>query len=224
MTDRAEDKTEFFAGVMRAAAQIGWRRASLADIAQETGLSLAELHDTYGGKPAILAAFVGYVDSQVLSGGGDDPAMSEVSARDRLFDVMMRRFETLEPFKDGIAAIAKDAPSAGPMALLCGAARTLKSMAWMLEAAGISSAGFVGRVRAKGLAAVYAATFSVWLRDKSEDMADTMAALDKNLARAERFAGMLDGSRRWGRKDDGADGTVDGDIAPDDSAAAPSQA
>ena len=212
MTMKASDKPQFFAGVMQAAAAHGWPRLTLADIAAATGMSLAELHESYGGKGAILGAFVDHVDSQVLAGGGADDEMVEVSARDRLFDVMMRRFDALQPHKDGIAAIARDMPAAGPMALLCGAGRTLKSMAWMLEAAGIGSAGFKGKLRAKGLAAVYAATFGPWLRDKSEDMADTMAALDRNLARAERVAGFLDGSRRWGRP--GAPGPEEDGLTP----------
>lgn len=206
MAKKSDDKAEFFAAVMRVAAQVGWRRASLADIALETGLSLADLHDGYGGKPAILRAFVDHIDSQVLQGGDADPAMAEVSARDRLFDVMMRRFETLEPYKDGIAAIARDAPASGPVAVLCGAARTLKSMAWMLEAAGISTAGLRGDVRTKGLAMVYASTFGRWLRDKTEDLSDTMAALDRNLARAERCASVFEGGRRRRPQDQGEPG------------------
>ncbi len=201
MTRKANEKPDFFAGVMQAAAAHGWHRATLADIAAATGLTLTELHERFGSKGAILGAFVDHIDRQVLAEGaaGDDGEMVEVSARDRLFDVMMRRFDALQPYRDGIAAITRDMPAAGPVALLCGAGRTLRSMAWMLEAAGIGSAGFRGKLRAKGLAAVYAATFGPWLRDRSEDMADTMAALDKNLARAERVAGFLDGSRRWGR-------------------------
>ncbi len=98
MAKKLDPTPKFFAGVMRVAAQVGWRRATLADIAAETGLSLAELHDTQGGKAAILGAFVDHVDSLVLKGGGADPYMAEVSARDRLFDVMMRRFDALEPY------------------------------------------------------------------------------------------------------------------------------
>ena len=63
----------------------------------------------------------------------------------------------------------------------------LRSLAWMLEVAGIGSGGFSGSARVKGLAVVYAATFATWLRDETEDMSKTMAALDRNLARAERF-------------------------------------
>ena len=57
----------------------------------------------------------------------------------------------------------------------------------MLEAAGLSSSGLIGALRAKGLALVYGEAFRVWLGDDSKDMAKTMAALDRALRRAERI-------------------------------------
>jgi hypothetical protein len=77
----------------------------------------------------------------------------------------------------------------------------LRSLAWMLEAAGIGTGGWAGACRVKGLAVLYAATFGAWLRDETEDMGKTMAALDKNLGRAERFASTF-AFRRAGGKDD----------------------
>ena len=55
----------------------------------------------------------------------------------------------------------------------------------MLEAAHISASGMAGIVRTKGLAAIYLAVMPVWLNDDSEDMAATMATLDKRLGQAE---------------------------------------
>lgn len=66
-------------------------------------------------------------------------------------------------------------------------------MSWMLEAAGIASAGPLGLLRAKGLLAVWLAVLRVWLLDESPDLAPTMAALDRHLRRAEQFAVRLDG-------------------------------
>ena len=107
--------------------------------------------------------------------------------RDRLFDVLMRRFDALKPHRAGLAAVAKEMGGIGVGDAICGAQRMMRSLAWMLEAAGIGSGGMAGSLRVKGLAVVYAATFSTWLKDDSEDMAKTMAALDKNLDRAERW-------------------------------------
>ena len=65
--------------------------------------------------------------------------------------------------------------------------------AWMLEAAGIGSGGLAGRMRAAGLAVVYARAFRAWLEDDSADLGKTMAALDRGLAQAERWASVLPG-------------------------------
>jgi hypothetical protein len=63
-------------------------------------------------------------------------------------------------------------------------------MVWMLAAAKIPSAGLSGLARAKVLGAVYASVMPTFLRDEGEDLAKTMAALDKALRRAAPFLGL----------------------------------
>ncbi len=188
------------AAAMEVAVGIGWRRAALADIAAAAGMSLGELHAHFADKAAMLRGIVELADRKVLAGAAEpDP---ESSARDRLFDVLMRRFDVLKPYREGLAAVAREGGGVGVGDAICGAQRMLRSLAWMLEAAGIGTGGWAGACRVKGLAVVYAATFSTWLRDESEDMSKTMAALDKNLGRAERFANTF-AFRRAGGKDEG---------------------
>jgi len=165
------------------AAERGWRRTSLADIAAAAELPLAELYRLYPSKGAILAAFVARIDRAMLEGG----ATEGEGARDRLFEALMRRFEALGPHRAGVEAILRDC-GADPLATLCGAKRLLRSMAWVLEAAGIPAQGIAGRVRAKALAGLYLATLRVWLGDESADLSRTMANLDKGLHRLERMA------------------------------------
>jgi AcrR family transcriptional regulator len=167
------------------AAERGWRRVSLGDIAAAAKLPLAELYRLYPSRTAILAAFVRRIDETVLEGGEAEGA----TPRERLFDLLMRRFEALRPYKDGVAAILRDC-GGDPLALLCGGARLKRSMSWTLEAAGLSSHGLLGQARAKGLAVVYLATLRRWLADDTADMSRTMAALDKHLSRAEALAGL----------------------------------
>ena len=64
-------------------------------------------------------------------------------------------------------------------------------MSSMLEAAGISSSGIVGILRVKGLILIYMRSLKVWLNDDSQDLSETMATLDRDLARADRLLGML---------------------------------
>jgi AcrR family transcriptional regulator len=166
------------------ASERGWRNVSLADMAARAELPLLEVYQEFPTKTAVLLRLVGSTDRAALSQG---PAAATDTPRDRLFDVVMRRFDALQARREGTVAILRDLPS-DPAALLCLSARLARSMAWMLEAAGISSSRCVGSVRVKGLALVYLNALRVWMKDDSPDMARTMAALDKGLRRAERIA------------------------------------
>ena len=203
---------DIYSAAMQVAARTGWRKARLADIAEEAGLSLADLHDRYDSKAALLDDLVRHIDRIVLK-GAQQPNGEDSSPRDRLFDILMQRFDALNPYKDGIRAIVRDTGGGGIAEILCGGCRLLRSMRWMLEAAGIGTAGWLGGLRVKGLAVVFAATVQAWLRDDSEDMAKTMAALDRNLKRAEQFATMrLPFGRRRREDDSGDPADLDADL------------
>jgi hypothetical protein len=60
-----------------------------------------------------------------------------------------------------------------------------------LEAAGISASGLKGALRLKGLLAIYVAGLRVFANDESEDLAKTMAEVDKRLGQAERLSEMI---------------------------------
>ena len=167
----------------------GWHSVSLAGIAERSGLSLAALHQQYGGKTGILAAFLQGVDEAILQ---DGVPSGEEGVRDRLFDLVMRRFDAFQPHRESLRVIFRDL-AIDPLSWPCGGARLLKTVTLILESAGISASGPIGRLKAKGMAAVYVAALRAWLKDESPDMAKTMAALDRSLRRAEWVAGRL-----WG--------------------------
>ncbi len=172
------------------AAEKGWRNLALADIAAAAGLSLAELYALYSSKSAILAAYSRNIDSAIMAEVEAPKGDGQESAKDRLFDLLMRRFDKLDAHKAGMLRIAEDT-GRDPLSLVCSLARLERSMAAMLEAAGISAGGWGGALRVKGLAAVYLAGLRVWFRDESADKAKTMAALDRSLCRADRLASGL---------------------------------
>lgn len=167
------------------AASRGWRRASLAEIAAESRLSLAQLHALYRGKPMILAACLRHFDQAALDGPKPGP---KDKPRELLFEVLMRRFDALKPHRKAVASMLRD--SIGDPAALLGFKRLLVSMGWMLEAAGISSAGLAGKARRKILALVYISVLIVFLNDSSADLAKTMAALDRRLSLAQAWLGL----------------------------------
>jgi hypothetical protein len=47
-------------------------------------------------------------------------------------------------------------------------------------------------IRAQGLAALFASVLHTWVDDEEEGSARTLAALDRALARGQRWSGMLD--------------------------------
>jgi hypothetical protein len=61
----------------------------------------------------------------------------------------------------------------------------------MLEAAGIGSGGLKGCLRVRGLALIYLTAARAWLGDDTEDLAPTMAALDRALMRAQPWAELV---------------------------------
>lgn len=192
MVKKADIPDHVIDTAMKLAAEGRWRDLSLAEIAEAAKLPIAKVYPVYASRQAVLNAFVRRIDAAVLAeSDGDD---LEGSARDRLFDVLMRRFDALDPYKDAVATVALD-QARDPLSALASACQLRRSMALMLEAAGLSSEGARGAVRVKGLAAIYLAALRVWLRDESEDKARTMAALDKQLRRAEALLVRLSGRR-----------------------------
>jgi AcrR family transcriptional regulator len=175
----------------------GPRDLSLAEIAEAAKVALGKAYQVYPSKQAILDAFSRGIDAEVLADETmeQDWETDQSSARDRLFDVMMRRFDALQPYKPGLGNLFYD-EARDPPAALCGLQRLLRSMAAMLETARISSSGVKGLIRTKGLAAIYLATLRVWFKDDSSDLAKTMASLDGYLRRVEGLAGCLSGRQR----------------------------
>ncbi len=171
---------------MQLAAEKGWQAISLADVAVTAKLPFSEVYQHCPSKPAILDALARQTDTAVLVGV---TGPSDEAAHDQLFDILMRRFDALAPYKDGIRAILRDAPR-DPLSTLCTGPQLMRSFSWMLTAAGVSTRGLRGLARTKSLILVWLTTMRTWLNDDDPDLGKTMAALDRNLRRAETWCGL----------------------------------
>ena len=170
-----------------------WRQVSLADIADRAGIDEAALRRDYRSKTAIVDGFVRRIDDAVSA--GTPPDAQDEPIRDRLLDALLRRFDALAPHKAAIAAIARDTALMPPLALLA-SARMVRSMARVLEDAGVGARGPFGLLRAKALAAIYGAALCLWLNDDDPELARTTAFLDRRLNDAARLAQLCDGLSR----------------------------
>jgi AcrR family transcriptional regulator len=168
-------------------------RIGLSEIAREAGVSLVELRDLFGSTFAILAAQIKETDRTVLAADAAD--MAEEPPRERLFDVLMRRLEVLEPHKAAVRSLTRSA-SRNPGLAFALNGLAVRSQQWMLTAADIDAAGPRGMVRAQGLAVLFASVLRTWVDDDDPGHARTMAALDRALARGQRWSGFLDGLDR----------------------------
>lgn len=157
-----------------------WHEVSLAVIAARAEVPLSTLRSAFASRLDILAAFIERIDTAVLA--GLDPDLAEAPPKDRLFDLLMRRFDLLAPYKGAVGAL-REAARRDPGLALSLAGFALRSQRWTLEAAGIESTSPAGRLKAKGLAYVYAKALKVWLDEDDEAHGRTMAALDKELER-----------------------------------------
>jgi len=168
----------------RAFEQIGF-----GEIATRAGLTLAQCRAEFVSTLGVLAAHVAQTDRQVLAGA--PPDMAEEPPRERLFDVLMRRLELLAPHRAAVRSLVRSI-SRSPGLAFAANAMAVRSQQWMLTAADVDAAGPRGLIRAQGLAVLYGRVLRVWLKDEDPGLARTLAALDRELARGQRWVGFVD--------------------------------
>src|SRR5437588_12309881 len=94
------DRDRIVEAAMRLIGQEGWRRLSMAAVAAEAGLSILAVYRAFRSKPAILCAFARRIDETVLATPLE--AEADERPRDRIFDLLMRRFDALQPYKEAL--------------------------------------------------------------------------------------------------------------------------
>ena len=192
MTATEEVEAKILDGAVRVIADRPWSKVALVDIAREAGVSISDIYRHNRSRQAVLCGLHRRIDLEMLAA-----PLDAGSPKDRLFDLLMRRFDALAPlkpaFKNGVAELRRGR-LATLEAGLVGGLRLHRSMIWVLEAAGLEGSCVVNELRAKVLSVAYLSAFRAWLEDESPDLTKTMATLDKNLGRAVGFMRFRDES------------------------------
>jgi AcrR family transcriptional regulator len=196
MTSAEDAADRMVQAALALAAEVGWRDLSLVDIARRAEVPLPDAYRVAPSKGVLLLRLMCATDQTVLSGGMADPAETP---RDRLFEILMRRFDAMQAHRAGTLAILRELP-ADPFSALLTLPQFAISLAWTLEAAGLSASGLRGVLRVKALGLVYLSALRAWVQDESADLSSTMAALDKGLRRLEQVVRRLPSPLR-GRTD-----------------------
>ncbi|MGA8169871.1 MAG: TetR family transcriptional regulator [Methylocystis sp.] len=170
--------------LMRLAARRGFAETTITDIAREAGVSLADFRDAFPSKGAVLGAFLRRIDRQVLE---DLPGDHDTEpSRERLYHVLARRLEALEPYRDAVTSISEWS-SKDPLSATSLNREVVNSMRFMLEAADIESDGPVGALKLQGLAYAWKRVLDAWGEDRPGEHSHALTALDRELNRGEKF-------------------------------------
>ena len=193
MFDDSSKRNKAIQAALQITAERGWENVTFTAIVERAGLSLADLRREFACKSDILKAFQAEVDAEVLA--KTKLAMPEQTPRDRLFDLIMTRFEVMAPYKPALGRIHADlCCHPGEAALLV--CSTLASQYWMLVGAGAKLDGAGAGLRVTGLAAIYRKVFRVSLDDASPGLDRTMAVLDRKLRKGEDWLAGMESARQ----------------------------
>lgn len=180
MSRHSNQDFETLQTALKLAGERSWQEITLVDIAEASGSSLSSLYAT-ADKSALAKQLESWADVAMSAEACD----IEDSPRERLFDVIMRRFETLETERAGVLSLMKWRSTSPRLRAELLRART-HSANWALACAGLDTLGpLETRATSLGLAWVIAQTEKVWRQDEGGDFARTMAMLDAELIAAE---------------------------------------
>ena len=161
-----------------------WKEVTLARLAAAAGRLLPEL---YGASLWEAVDCAEEAFDRAIAEGVDklDPKQS---VRDRLFELIMRRFEAMEPHRAAVLAMEQGIDR-DPTLLASQHQRHVRCARWVLALAGLEADGMTGQARAQGLGVIIGQARAAWRGDDAGDFARTMASLDRNLRRAEEMFG-----------------------------------
>jgi AcrR family transcriptional regulator len=180
----ADPRGKIVDALMQLAAERNFEDIAIRDICAAAGVTLADFRDAFPSKGAVLGGFARRIDREVLAKAAEDAALD--SPRDMLFDVLMRRFDAMAPYREGLRGI-QTWLRRDPMAMIAINRGVVNSMRFMLEAAGIDSEGTVGAFKLQGLALAWGRLFAIWLNDDETGFPKTMSALDRELTQGQRW-------------------------------------
>jgi len=166
------------------AASSPWREVTLVKLADAANRPMSDFYWASLGEAVdcVEEAF-----DRAIADGADalDPAQS---VRDRLFELIMRRFEAMEPHRAAVLGMEQGLDR-DPTLLAAAHQRHVRCARWVLALAGLEADGMTGQARAQGLGVIIGQARAAWRGDDAGDFAKTMASLDKNLRRAEEMFG-----------------------------------
>ena len=187
MAAKPSPEEKLVAAALAAIEQSGWKSLSLTALARKAKIAPAALYELCPDKGALLALIAKRIDLAALERATD--LDDDAPPRDRAFDAILSCFESMADLKPALQVIHDDSIG-DPGAFLDALPSTIRSANWIADAAGLPTSGWQGFLVTRGIGVLLAETLGVWLKD-GEDLAKTMAHVDRRLRMIEEWAGML---------------------------------
>ena len=160
----------------------GWEKFSLKDLQKEKNKE-SEINFYFKNKNEIVDKFSFMIDSFVESKVNlNDFKIS--SKKDNLFELIMLRLDEMRPYKGPLTKIV-DAAKKNPCLLSRISNNVMNSMDFYLELTSSYNETPIDFLKKNTLFFIYSFTFKTWLTDDSDDLASTMAELDRLLSISE---------------------------------------
>lgn len=167
---------------MALAADQPWPEIAFGQIARALGMSMEALEAHAVDKDGILALLGQAIDRRMENAA--PPDLADGSIKDRLFELVMARLDAMRPWRAGLAAVV-EALMRDPLAAARQRAAFARSMEKILMMAGADLTPPWGGLKIAGLSLLYVKILKTWAADQTGDEGMTMAALDRDLSRAE---------------------------------------
>jgi AcrR family transcriptional regulator len=165
----------------------GWNGFSFVELSRRSDLSLTDVYAKFPNRGALLEALGARLDSAMLDLDLDE--LNEMSPRERVFELIMRRLDAMAPFKAGLAEVGRCGRGCE---LVRPAARNVgRAVTRLLDAAEAPMPSAVAAGARPVLTLIYSRVFNVWLKDDTPDLARTLSELDRRLQQAESLGRFL---------------------------------
>ncbi|MGH6876966.1 MAG: hypothetical protein ACREHV_06245 [Rhizomicrobium sp.] len=175
-----EPELRLCAALDRLLAKRTWREVTLASVARAAGIGWTELVAIAPSKEAVVGLMLSRDAAETAR--RYKPERNSHSARERAFDVCMTWFDVQLTRKAAMRRFYRGLLR-DPLLLLSARQHVIATAEWLLALAE-ADAGASAPLQAAGVAGALVRAIAVWL-DDDEDMAKTMARLDRDLRRLE---------------------------------------
>ena len=163
--------------------RVGWDKFSLLDLLKKEKITEKEVNSFFKNKSDVIDKFSIMIDSVVESKiNVDDFRIS--SKKDNLFELIMIRLEEMKIYKKSLKKII-DSAKKNPTLLSRISNNVMNTMDFYLELTSCYNDTPIDFLKKNTLFFIYSFAFRTWLKDETDDLASTMAELDRLLTMSE---------------------------------------